>query len=372
MADEVERLIATWDQADAVLKTLADAIATKAAANHNQAIGTITGLTEALAGKMAASKTFAVADLTDVSGSVEAALGYVLAKTALGFSFQSAASLLGNHQHGVADIIGLTAAIDAKIAALVASSPATLDTLAELATALGNDPNFATTIASQIADAARLTTGLINEARLPARLRLAGIVSQALAEAGEDNELLMTSLRTKQAISALASSGGINIVTFTSSGSYVPSAKLKWAEITVIGGGGGWGNYSSSNIGGAGGGAAIKKVKAADLAASNAVVIGAGGALNTNGGNSSITLPGGTITGGGGGSGYSAGYVSTGGIGSGGDRNFKGSNGTSGVVGASSFDLNVTDLAAANWGYGHGGSSANAAKAGVVIIEEHF
>lgn len=39
---------------------------------------------------------------------------------------------------------------DTKIAALVASSPATLDTLNELATALGNDPNFATTIATQI------------------------------------------------------------------------------------------------------------------------------------------------------------------------------------------------------------------------------
>lgn len=217
VAEEIERLIATWDQVDLILKTLADAIATKAAANHNQAIGTITGLTEALAGKMAASKTFAVADLTDVSGSVEAALGYVLAKTALGFSFQSAASLLGNHQHGVADIVGLTAAIDAKIAALVAASPATLDTLAELATALGNDPNFATTMAAQIADAARITTGLINEARLPARLRLAGIVTQALAEAGNDNELLMTALRTKQAIAALAptKSGSAAVVSLT-------------------------------------------------------------------------------------------------------------------------------------------------------------
>lgn len=39
---------------------------------------------------------------------------------------------------------------DTKIADLVASSPATLDTLNELATALGNDPNFATTIATQI------------------------------------------------------------------------------------------------------------------------------------------------------------------------------------------------------------------------------
>ena len=39
---------------------------------------------------------------------------------------------------------------DTKIAALVNSSPATLDTLAEIATALGNDPNFATTITNLI------------------------------------------------------------------------------------------------------------------------------------------------------------------------------------------------------------------------------
>ena len=43
------------------------------------------------------------------------------------------------------------ALIAAAIAALVNSSPATLDTLAELATALGNDPNFATTITAALA-----------------------------------------------------------------------------------------------------------------------------------------------------------------------------------------------------------------------------
>lgn len=40
--------------------------------------------------------------------------------------------------------------IDTAIANLVASSPSTLDTLNELASALGNDPNFATTISNQI------------------------------------------------------------------------------------------------------------------------------------------------------------------------------------------------------------------------------
>ncbi len=40
---------------------------------------------------------------------------------------------------------------DAKVAALVDASPATLDTLNELAAALGDDPNFATTVLNQIA-----------------------------------------------------------------------------------------------------------------------------------------------------------------------------------------------------------------------------
>ena len=39
---------------------------------------------------------------------------------------------------------------DTKIASMVGSAPETLDTLKELADALGNDPNFATTIATQI------------------------------------------------------------------------------------------------------------------------------------------------------------------------------------------------------------------------------
>lgn len=43
-----------------------------------------------------------------------------------------------------------TAFVQTAIANLVASSPATLDTLNELAAALGNDPNFATTMATQL------------------------------------------------------------------------------------------------------------------------------------------------------------------------------------------------------------------------------
>lgn len=46
--------------------------------------------------------------------------------------------------------VSTTAFVQAAIAALVASSPAALDTLNELAAALGNDPNFATSMATQL------------------------------------------------------------------------------------------------------------------------------------------------------------------------------------------------------------------------------
>lgn len=59
--------------------------------------------------------------------------------------------------HGITDTSALATSsdVDAAIAALVDSSPAALDTLAELADALGDDPDFATTVNNAIAE--RLT-----------------------------------------------------------------------------------------------------------------------------------------------------------------------------------------------------------------------
>ncbi|WP_199103188.1 hypothetical protein [Aquitalea sp. ASV11] len=54
--------------------------------------------------------------------------------------------------------IANTAYVQAAIAALVASSPAALDTLNELAAALGNDPNFATTMTNLLAQKAPLAS----------------------------------------------------------------------------------------------------------------------------------------------------------------------------------------------------------------------
>lgn len=78
-------------------------------------------------------------------------------------SSEAATINLEAHTHSTNEITGLTTAItdeiDAAIAALVDSSPGTLDTLNELAAALGDDPNFATTITNALAGKLSLSEG---------------------------------------------------------------------------------------------------------------------------------------------------------------------------------------------------------------------
>lgn len=65
------------------------------------------------------------------------------------------------------------AKVAAAVAALVASSPATLDTLDELAAALGDDPNFATTIINALAGKAAKATTLAGYGILDALTHIA-------------------------------------------------------------------------------------------------------------------------------------------------------------------------------------------------------
>ncbi|WP_018609439.1 pyocin knob domain-containing protein [Uliginosibacterium gangwonense] len=75
----------------------------------------------------------------------------------------------------------IAAAVSSAIASLVNNSPAALDTLNELATALGNDPNFATTITNALAAKAPLAS--------PA---LTGTPTGPTAAAGTNNAQLAT------------------------------------------------------------------------------------------------------------------------------------------------------------------------------------
>jgi hypothetical protein len=93
----------------------------------------------------------------------------------------------------------------------------------------------------------------------------------------------------------------INIQTFTASGTYTPTANMKYCIVEGIGGGGGGGGAGDSSAssvtmtasGGGGSGGYVKAIlTAAQVGASAAIVIGAGGAGGTatsNGTNGGIT-----------------------------------------------------------------------------------
>ncbi|WEO73089.1 tail fiber domain-containing protein [Agrobacterium vitis] len=99
-------------------------------------------------------------------------------------------------EQAMATITGLIAALAAKatpadisaaIAALVNSSPAALDTLNELATALGNDPNFATTMSTALGNRLRVDTaaqGLNDTQKANGRTNM-GLGSAALSAASD-------------------------------------------------------------------------------------------------------------------------------------------------------------------------------------------
>lgn len=94
--------------------------------------------------------------------------------------------------------IATTAFIAATLAALVNAAPATLDTLNELAAALGNDPNFATTISAQIALKAPLAS--------PA---LTGNPTATTQAPGNNSTRIATTAFVAAAIAGLSGGGGV-------------------------------------------------------------------------------------------------------------------------------------------------------------------
>lgn len=180
------------------------------------------------------------------------------------------------------------------LAALADSAPETLDTLKELADALGNDPNFATTILNKLAE--KLAKAQ-NGADIP------------------DKALFLQNLGLKEARFAVVTSS----MTVT-----IPSWVTEYYVTASAGGGGGGGAGGSVNLigvggGGGGGGAGefiVRKkfTKAAGVTLDIPVTIGAAGGIGTigtpsapggNGGDGGSTIIGTlqTLRGGGGGKG---------------------------------------------------------------------
>lgn len=99
----------------------------------------------------------------------------------------------------------LSAAVSAGIAAIVDGSPSTLDTLNELAAALGDDPNFATTVSTNIGLKADKTTtvsagtGLTGGGDLSANRTLAVAYGSSAGTACQGNDARLSDSRTPTA-----------------------------------------------------------------------------------------------------------------------------------------------------------------------------
>lgn len=121
---------------------------------------------------------------------------------------------------------------------------------------------------------------------------ITGMASQAVAEAGTDNATLMTPLRTAQAITAQASSGGVAAASaeaFTAPGTWTKPASVKFVKVTVVAAGGGQTTSpgpAGSAPSGAGGGA-IKYVPGPSMPGPVSITVGAG-VLGGTGGSSSF------------------------------------------------------------------------------------
>ncbi|EOX8496985.1 hypothetical protein AIT73_002809 [Salmonella enterica subsp. arizonae] len=161
--------------------------------------------------------------------------------------------------------LATTAFVKAALAALVASSPEALDTLNELAAALGNDPNFATTMTNALAGKQPLDNTLT-------------------ALSGKSVSALLEYLGLGEIPGRL-----LNIRTITTSGTYIPTQGTKSIIVEAIGGGGASGNLTATGatqnaISAAGSNGAYAKARYTSGFSSVSVTVGAGGTVNGAGG----------------------------------------------------------------------------------------
>jgi len=102
------------DALDIDIDDILSALALKSAVGHHHIIADVDGLASALAGKMAVDKQFKLDDLTDVDGADAAPIGYVLVKTPDGWIAQSALAAVGDHDHTIAQVVGLATELAAR------------------------------------------------------------------------------------------------------------------------------------------------------------------------------------------------------------------------------------------------------------------
>lgn len=166
--------------------------------------------------------------------------------------------------------IANTAFVQAAIAALVGSSPEALDTLNELAAALGNDPNFATTVTNSLA-------GKMDKSANGSDIENVSVFLQKLGLGDGSGRLIQCQV-------------------FKSSGTYTPTKGTRFIIVEIVGGGGAGGGCQvgyPNNAACGGGGMSGEYVKArVDNPTVTTVTIGYGG----TGASASVGAPGGATS----------------------------------------------------------------------------
>jgi len=116
VADAFLAVAAALDMLDAIVHGQGVTLSGKAEASHGHTIGEIDGLTTALAGKRDNTTPIGFGELSGVTGLSAAPIGYVLTKSETGgVAFISPAAAIGDHQHPIGDITGLTTQLDGKV-----------------------------------------------------------------------------------------------------------------------------------------------------------------------------------------------------------------------------------------------------------------
>jgi len=183
----------------------------------------------------------------------------------------------------LANLLSAKGYTDTKVASIVNSSPATLDTLKELADALGDDPNYAATI-----------TALIGTKETPAGAQAKADAVQAnLSSHLTENANFEATKGQVNGLASLGSDGKVSssqitaptVNDYASSGTWTKPAGATIVKIVCIGaGGGGGGGYASNAAGGGGGGGAYTEqfIKASELGTTETFIIGLGGTAGGN------------------------------------------------------------------------------------------
>lgn len=107
-------LVSAVTAIDFDIQAILEALAQKSSKGHGHQISDVEGLAGALDSKMSSSRVFKLDDLSDVEGAEGAQEGYILVKTLTGWLPQSALAAVGNHEHTIEQVFGLSTELAAR------------------------------------------------------------------------------------------------------------------------------------------------------------------------------------------------------------------------------------------------------------------